>query len=165
MNKHFGRSKKGKMILVEMVQLILVLMVIVALVSLIYKFINLQESQTMNSFKTIRSEVKLMADDLDDIDKTEITVPVFVEKEYALSSSNPNSDDHPPKCKEDSCLILFERDTQDVIEVLKLEDIEFEQEEHIYTSKDSIIKILIKGENVKEGEKEKKIITLSMVSD
>lgn len=153
------------MVLGEMIQLLIAAIVIVALVALIYKFISPRESQTESSFKTIGTEIKLLADDLDKTDGAEITIPIFIEKRYVLNSANPDSDDYPPKCKGDPCLILLEKDTLDVVGVLKFEDLKFKQEEYIQTPEDSIIKILLKGEKPKEGEdKGKKIITLNEVS-
>jgi hypothetical protein len=155
------KCKKG-MVLGEMIRLLIAAAILVVFAVIIARVLTQPESETVNSFKTLASEIKILAKDLDTTDKAQVTVPVFVEKTYVIGSVNPDSADSPEKCKKKSCLILYEKGEFRATNMIELEGayIQRKDDEYIMAPDDTIIKVSVIAE--KSGDK--KIITLQKIS-
>lgn len=155
---------KGKkaLALKTLVELFLVTVIIIALVSLIMKLTSKTEDQTTNSFNTLVKEVKGIADELDKINKTEIIIPIYIDKTRVISALNNDSPIYPDICKGEPCLQLYDRINRKVISAKPIKDVEFRQkdEEGIRVMESGIINVKITGEKTDS----KKIITVEQIS-
>jgi uncharacterized protein YpmB len=107
--------KKGVFFTLEnLIKLILVALVVVFLLvplfSWLYGLFAGEKTQidkaSVEGLKTIKAEIDLMVDE--EVDKTEIIIPIFLKKGYIISSFNYNQSDRYPKgCKDKSCLYLW----------------------------------------------------------
>ena len=151
---------KKAMALEEMVKLLIAVIIIAVFVWLIIKAITPPEDETTNSFKTLGSEIKIIINDLDDTDSSHVVVPVYMGKKYFIGSVNPGSADSPKKCKGRSCVILYEKETLKVVNIIELGNAYLQQEEYIKAADDSIIKVNITGDK----KYSKKFIVLEQIS-
>ena len=152
-------NKKG-LTLTELVELIIALFIIVGILLLITKLLHQPESQTLNSFKTLNSEIKLIVKDLQNTNKTEITVPIYVEAGKAISAVNKDSTVlYSDQCKGKSCLELYEKTTLKITNVIPLDNLEFKQEAHIQAPQNKIINVKVTAEKINS----KTIITLEQL--
>lgn len=154
--------KKG-LVLVTLVKLVIAVALIVTFSWLIFRLTAQPETQTISSFKTLVSEVKLLEKDLDERDNVEIVVPIFIDTDWIIRAIDKSFEKIPPNCKKQSCLALSKGlDLMATTNVARFKNVEFkEQSEYIRTLSAKIIKVKIIGE--KQGDK--KIISIEPISE
>lgn len=145
------------MTLEELIRLVIAASVIIAFAFILFRIMAPKENQTQSSFKTLAAEIKLLAEELEDKDKAEITVPLFIGKEYVIGTQNQET----TKCKGKPCILLQQKATLDIIDVKIIEDVVFNQDEFLETPEGAITKVKITAQ--KEGEN--KTITIEQISN
>jgi hypothetical protein len=159
-----GYKIKGKkaLALKTLVELFIVTVIIIALVLLIMKLTTKTEDQTTNSFKTLAKEVQGIADELDKTNKTEIIIPIYIDKTRVISALNKDSLIYPEICKGEPCLQLYDRVGLKVISAKPIKDVEFRQKDEggIRVMESGIINVNITGEKTDS----KKIVTIEQIS-
>jgi hypothetical protein len=151
---------KKAMVLEETVKLLVAAAILVVFAVIIIKVMIPPQSDTVNSFKTLGSEIKIITTDLDSTDKASIIVPVFIEKTYFIGSVNKDSANPPKKCEKESCLVLYVKATREPVNIINLGEVYIKQEDDIRALNDTIIRVNVTAEKIDS----KKIITLQQIS-
>jgi len=141
-----------------LIKLLIAASLIIIFAWLVIKFFSEPETQTLNSFKTLGAEIKLMIKDLDETDKAQITVPVYMEKGKTIRVIDKSSSTLPAECKKQTCLVLLKgTDLNKVTNTIRFGDIRFKDpEDYILSQEGEIIKVKLTGEIINK----EKVITL-----
>ena len=137
-------NKKG-LTLETLVKLLVAIPIVIIFAWLVIRITSESDTQTVNSFNTLGSELEQIIEDLETTNKAEITVPIYIHQDWAIRTAK--KENSPPKCKQQPCLILHKKEDLNAIkDVIPFKDIQFIQFDPIVTPKSQIISVKIIGE-------------------